>query len=191
MKIKNKNIWLYADPHFGHKNVIKYCNRPFKTIGEMNTQLIKNFNKVVEHDAIVFILGDFSFLNTESTQQILKAMNGFKYLIKGNHDRKTNSFYRSIGFMEVYDKPILFTYKNLTYILSHEPINTAQGNFINIHGHTHGQTSNLPWSFDISVEMTKYKPIQLETIYNINIANQSEDYNIDLIDQVFEETEIL
>lgn len=191
MKIANKNIWLYSDPHFGHKNVIKYCNRPFKTVGEMNTQLIKNFNKVVEHDAIVFILGDFSFLNTESTKEILKAMKGFKYLIKGNHDRKTNSFYRSIGFMEVYDKPILFTYKDFTYILSHDSINTAQGNFINIHGHTHGQTPNLPWSFDVSVENTEYKPIKLETIYNINIANQSENYNTDLIDQVFEETEIL
>ena len=103
----NKKIWFIADFHFGHNNVIKYCDRPFKTTTEMNTAMIKNFNKVVGKNDVVYILGDISWLNTQSTKQIIKSLNGFKFLIKGNHDRKGNQYYRNMGFVEVYDHPII------------------------------------------------------------------------------------
>ena len=67
MRTETRKIFIYSDPHFGHKNVIKYANRLFSNINEMNSQLIKNFNKVVGHDDVVYILGDFSFLNTVSS----------------------------------------------------------------------------------------------------------------------------
>ena len=107
MQLKDKKIWVTSDWHLGHKNVIKYANRPFKDITEMNNILRKNFNKVVESHDIVYILGDISFLNTVSTTEWIKSLNGFKFLIKGNHDPKTNTAYRKMGFSEVYDHPIL------------------------------------------------------------------------------------
>ena len=165
MKEINKKIYFYADPHFGHKNVIKYCNRPFANVSEMNSTLIKNFNKTVEHDAIIYILGDFSFLNTESTKQILKAMKGFKILVKGNHDPKPNSYYRKLVFSEVYDKPIIFKNK---FILSHKPIDDRlykDGCFINIYGHLHNNAKNNDnMKFCCSVEMINYKPISFDDI---------------------------
>lgn len=165
MLINNKNVFFYADPHFGHKNVIRYCNRPFTSVSEMNTQLIKNFNKVVGHDDVVYILGDFSFLNTISTTEILKSLNGYKFLIKGNHDRKTNTAYRKMGFTEVYDKPIVLMN---CFILSHEPIDENVGNMINIYGHLHqNATNNSSMKFCACVEKTDYKPISLDEIENI------------------------
>lgn len=165
MNETNKKIYFYADPHFGHKNVIKYCNRPFANVSEMNSTLIKNFNKTVEHDAIIYILGDFSFLNTESTKQILKALKGFKILVKGNHDPKPNSYYRKLGFSEVYDKPIIILDK---YILSHEPVfddEYVDTRFINIYGHLHNNAVNeFANKYCVSVEKTDYKPISLEQI---------------------------
>lgn len=162
MRLKDKKIWFVADFHFGHKNVIDYCKRPFKNTTEMNNTLIKNFNKTVGKNDVVYILGDLSFLNTVSTTEIVKHLNGFKYLIKGNHDPKTNAAYRKMGFMEVYDKPIVVKNK---FILSHEPLTTPVGDLINIFGHIHNNTINdKSWGYCVSVEMTGYKPVCLEEI---------------------------
>lgn len=165
MRTETRKIFIYSDPHFGHKNVIKYANRPFSSINEMNSQLIKNFNKVVGHDDVVYILGDFSFLNTISTTEILKSLNGYKFLIKGNHDTKTNSAYRKMGFVEVYDKPILLLNK---YLLSHEPVEFYIGSSaINIYGHLHDKAeNNTRYEFCACVEKTDYKPVSLEYIEN-------------------------
>ena len=159
MKLTDKKIWVTADFHFGHNNIIEYAKRPFKTTTEMNNTLIKNFNQTVGKNDVVYILGDISFLNTISTTEIIQSLNGFKFLIKGNHDHKTNSGYRKMGFMEVYDKPIII---NNYYILSHEPLQGNIGHLINVHGHTHNVISNTDTNrFCVSVEMTDYKPIDL------------------------------
>lgn len=165
MQINNKNVFFYADPHFGHKNVIRYCHRPFTSVSEMNTQLIKNFNNVVTNDDVVYILGDISFLNTTSTTEIVKSLKGYKILVKGNHDNKSNTAYRKMGFMEVYDRPVIF---NTQYILSHEPIIDElykDSGFINIYGHVHNNAVNNSNSkFCVSVELIDYKPISFEDI---------------------------
>lgn len=35
-------VWVTSDTHFSHKNIIEYCNRPFKDIYHMNETLVKN-----------------------------------------------------------------------------------------------------------------------------------------------------
>ena len=77
--------WLTSDPHFWHLNVIRYCNRPYTTVEEMNEKLILNWNKVVGPDDIVYVLGDFS-LASRAVETILPRLNGRKKLILGNHD---------------------------------------------------------------------------------------------------------
>ena len=50
-----------ADMHFGHKNIIRYDNRPFGSVEEMDKALIQLWNETVGSDDIVYILGDFSW----------------------------------------------------------------------------------------------------------------------------------
>jgi len=162
MQLKDRKIWVTSDFHFGHANCITYCSRPFSNTSEMNTNLIKNYNKVVSNEDIVYILGDISFLNTKSTTEIIKSLKGYKFLIKGNHDPKSNTAYRKMGFVEVYDKPIIIKER---YILSHEPIAYNIGELVNIYGHMHDKAINDSVNrFCCCLELTNYKPISLEDI---------------------------
>lgn len=89
-KIKNlfkskPTTWFTSDLHFGHRNVINYCNRPYKDIEEMHKGLIAIWNNTVKNGDTVYVLGDFS-LNPKWSGQILPLLKGNKILIPGNHD---------------------------------------------------------------------------------------------------------
>jgi calcineurin-like phosphoesterase family protein len=53
--------WFTADTHLGHDNIRIRCKRPFLTIEEMDNTIINNWNKLVNGDDMVYILGDFTF----------------------------------------------------------------------------------------------------------------------------------
>jgi calcineurin-like phosphoesterase family protein len=76
-----------SDTHFGHQNIIKYCNRPFDSVDHMNEMLIHNWNSVVHEEDLVFHLGDVALGPWEAWNSILTRLNGTKILVVGNHDR--------------------------------------------------------------------------------------------------------
>src|SRR3989344_4017153 len=85
-------IFITADHHFNHKNIIEYCKRPFKTVEEMNETMIERWNRRVGKDDLVIHLGDFGLGNKEKINEIRKRLNGTIILIKGNHDRVIKDF---------------------------------------------------------------------------------------------------
>lgn len=54
-------VYFTADTHFGHENIIKFCDRPFASVEEMDETLIANWNGRVRANDTVFILGDMFF----------------------------------------------------------------------------------------------------------------------------------
>lgn len=78
-------IFFTSDLHFWHANVIKYCNRPYASVEEMNEKLILNWNSVVSPKDTVYVLGDFS-LAIRPVETFTHRLNGIKYLVSGNHD---------------------------------------------------------------------------------------------------------
>ena len=75
-KFDGDKVFFTSDTHFNHANIIKFCERPFGSIEEMNEALIANWNRVVGKDDIVFHLGDFCFGGSEAWNSILeKATN--------------------------------------------------------------------------------------------------------------------
>lgn len=157
------NVWFISDLHIGHRNIIKYCNRPWETSEEMDAALFKNWNETVKQNDVVHFLGDLTLSsNPEIIKSILSRLNGIKYLIKGNHDRLTNQQYRDCGFKEVYDTSII--YKDF-FILSHIPVfmNDTMP-YVNIHGHTHQNNQASKKYFNVSVENINYTPINFRTI---------------------------
>ncbi|MFH1797956.1 MAG: hypothetical protein ABH844_01235 [Candidatus Omnitrophota bacterium] len=55
------NYWWISDYHFSHANIIRYSNRPFETVEEMNEVIIRKHNERVKPEDTVFFLGDFIF----------------------------------------------------------------------------------------------------------------------------------
>lgn len=89
------NMFITSDMHFGHANIIKYCNRPFKDVDDMNNKLIHNWNQRVKEDDIVYHLGDFCFKGgveggISKPQYWENQLNGKIIHIKGNHDKNNH-----------------------------------------------------------------------------------------------------
>ena len=79
----NSTIFMIADTHFGHRNVIDYYARPFQDVKEMNEVLVRNWNSAVKQKQQVFMLGDFSLSSKADTIAIGQRLNGRKTLILG------------------------------------------------------------------------------------------------------------
>lgn len=78
-------IFFSSDPHYYHARVIRYCNRPYATVEEMNEDMIAKWNSVVKPEDTVYVLGDFS-LAFRPVEAYSFRLNGTRYLVPGNHD---------------------------------------------------------------------------------------------------------
>ena len=52
------NIFFTSDEHYGHANILQFCNRPFKSVEEMTEGLIANHNAVVGVNDVTYHCGD-------------------------------------------------------------------------------------------------------------------------------------
>lgn len=166
-----QEVFMISDMHFGDNNIIKYENRPFKNAEEMDNAIINNWNSVVKSDDKVFIIGDVSAYDKEKTTDIIRKLNGYKFLILGNHDMdRTISWWKEVGFDEVIEYPIVY---NGFYILSHEPVYLSTNMpYANIHGHIHHLKYDSKQFFNVSVECISYTPIKFEDIKRVILGQQ-------------------
>ncbi len=157
------SVYFIADTHFGDSSILRYENRPFEDAAHMESELISRWNVKIGEDDCDYILGDFGADGRE--EDILSRLNGRKYLIKGNHDTRSNEYYRASGFEEVYDKSVIF--ENF-WILSHEPLYVCENMpYANLFGHVHASPLYKDFSthhFCVSAERTGFAPISFEEI---------------------------
>ena len=158
-------VWFTSDNHFFHRNVIKYCNRPFNNAEEMNEEMIRLWNETVDTKDTVYLLGDFAFTNTKGVEALVKRLNGHIHWIWGNHDesmKNANGFVWSGHYKEVkVDKQ--------KFILSHYPMLSWNGSgkgSIMLHGHCHGSLKDdeTQLRMDVGVDCHNFKPISSEFI---------------------------
>jgi calcineurin-like phosphoesterase family protein len=134
-------IFVTSDLHFGHKNIIKYENRPYENIEQMDYDYMKIWNKQVNNDDLIYVLGDFSWYKGKKTNEILKQLNGRKILIIGNHDK---NFLDDTKFDKTLFEEITY-YKEINsnktkIIMCHYPIadwNLKSNGSIHLYGHVH------------------------------------------------------
>lgn len=150
LKINTENTFIISDLHFGHNNIIRYCDRPYSSVEEMNSALIENWNNTVSEDSIVFFLGDFSMRTNQ--YGILNSLKfGKIYWIVGNHDREK----KLLKAIEKFELNIE-VFRNLTievgdkqFYLVHNPMK-ASNELPSIVGHVHNLYGFLPAGSEIS-----------------------------------------
>jgi calcineurin-like phosphoesterase family protein len=165
-------IYFIADTHFGHKNIIKYENRPFADIPSMDEGLIANWNAVVKSEDIVYMLGDFTLShNFENCRDLCARLNGHKVLIRGNHDSLTREKYLAAGFEQVFPNPIALenSIDGHRLILSHYPPHpeNMEGYNYYLFGHVHGKwcpAEEKENAICVSCERIEYKPISMDEV---------------------------
>lgn len=159
-------VFVISDTHFNHNNIIKYCNRPYKSVEEMNEDIIKRWNSVVRKNDVVFHLGDLGMGDFDTLKSIVDRLNGRKALILGNHDIKRNEkFYLNLGFDKVYkDFAILGGIK-----LSHYPKTLEATDLKNVYGHIHNTEPSEEFNDKrhecVSVEKINYTPVEIKNLF--------------------------
>ena len=181
----NDEVVFISDTHFGHANIIKYCDRPFKfpDTSKMDELMWEEMLKADEDGKVIVHVGDFIFYHQDTW--VPKFKNASKHiLVLGNHDKPVPTkdvyprvFGNIIGhkstWREHYHK---ISVNYVPIILSHEPQKNLHGCQFNIYGHHHNNMVRNPAQFlpdyswimgstkhiNVGVELTGYKPVTFE-----------------------------
>ena len=185
--LSGKNLFFTSDTHFYHPNIIRYCNRPFNSVEEMNETLIRNWNEVVPPDGRVFHLGDFAFGGEAEWNSVLSRLNGKIFIILGNHDIQ-NIKSEAMERFEAVAQQMLIGVDGQKIILNHYPLLAFGGSYHNIwqlFGHVHSgpytqtaeestrgkdipRLANLfPTQYDVGVDNNEFRPVPFARLKEI------------------------
>lgn len=161
-------IYFTADTHFWHSNILKYTNRPFSSIVEMNETIITNWNKVITTGDSVYILGDFALKCSVSyIKQILSRLNGKKYFILGDHDKQ---IWQCGDYFEEISPLMKITIDNIPITLCHYALRTwwkSHYNAWSLFAHSHSYLEPIGKSWDVGVDNNNFTPISFEQLREI------------------------
>ena len=194
LNTSDQNIWFTSDMHLGHKNILKFCNRPFDNVEEMNFKLIENWNSKVKENDIVFNLGDVAFGNPSFIKDCLSQLKGKHYLIIGNHDLKNLNNKSVLDMFEDVSFQRYLIIDGRCVYLNHYPFLCYGGVYRNpentvyqLYGHVHSGPNcfgkdidrlqyTFPFQYDVGVDNNNYYPISFEEVNN-KIKENINNYN--------------
>lgn len=164
-----------SDTHFFHDNVIEFCKRPFTDVYHMNWMLVQNWNARVGPEDTVYHLGDLSFkrqYKAEEIKEILRVLNGKKYLVPGNHDYPNPQQYEE--FFEILPPYVNLLTQGMTIQLGHMPPETIDsmgklrplvvGADYFLCGHVHSAWGRRGNVINCGVDVRDYAPTTLEEL---------------------------
>jgi calcineurin-like phosphoesterase family protein len=157
-------IFFTSDTHFGHKNIIKLCNRPFSSVEEMNKGIIDRWNYVIDNDDIIYVLGDFCF---DSPLKYIDKLAGHIIFIKGDHDKWMKGCeYPYLRIIKP-DKLLDECGNQREMTLCHWAMRSwSKSHYASWHlfGHHHGKLEPYGLSFDVGVDTHNFFPYSLEEV---------------------------
>lgn len=166
--------FLSSDFHLGHFNIIKYCDRPFKTLEEMNEAIIQKHNSRVKDEDEVYFIGDFCFKNGKEgklgegeqtkAKEYLSRLKGRFIFIKGNHDRNNS--------LNVITQSLVIIHGGKRINLVHDPDFVDFNYELNFCGHVHGnwrmkrliQGGKITDVINVGVDVHNFYPKTIEEL---------------------------
>jgi calcineurin-like phosphoesterase family protein len=151
-----------SDTHFGHGNIIKYCNRPFASSWEMDNEIVNNWNNAVSPTDTVYHLGDFAFgrnANKEYIAKLAKQLHGEIHLIIGNHEKIAMAMPWRFASIKHYDE---INVEGQEIVLFHYGMRTWHHDLRGVwhlYGHSHGGLPTFGKSLDVGVDSWKFAPV--------------------------------
>lgn len=167
----NEHTWIISDTHFGHTNIIRYCDRPYNH----DSVMLKHWEANVQPNDYILHLGDVTIWHKYHAYwaRQMKELPGKKFLIIGNHDEQwTIKQWKSRAGFTVCEPFVHNFYHEFTALFSHEAAAPSAQWDVNIHGHSHNHAPFRMYSklqtlyYNVSVEATDYKPVRLGAILN-------------------------
>jgi len=176
------NEFFTSDEHYYHKNIIKYCNRPFEHAEQMNEAMIGLHNATVPKDGVVWHIGDFSMLNKnreDLIEKVLSRLNGTHHLILGNHDRLNPNAYVDLGFTSVHTAMWFVSKGGTSFVMAHDPSTYTVVEYDKdkpylLCGHVHGLFKHLlpeKRIINVGVDAWEYKPVSIADILKLVYPN--------------------
>lgn len=173
-----ERVFLTADQHVGHANIIEYCGRPFHSVEEMDAYVIEAWNETVPPDGIVYHVGDFTLGSLIHAKATLNELNGHICVVPGSHDRWLEPIHCNVptglktgSGHEVWKGEPLITVEfetdgkypvvlNLCHYAMRVWPRSHYGSYL-AYGHSHGRLPSEGRSMDVGVDAIGYHPMQL------------------------------
>lgn len=171
-----------SDTHFGHEAIIDFCKRPFKDVEHMNNELVSRWNSVVSDCDTVFHMGDFSFMGSIKTKEIISRLRGVIVLIRGNHDDRPHRFFTSFfPHYSITMLPSVVGSVDGEVKLSHYPYKGVdcndrrdfsdrqledQGHYL-LHGHVHCLWKKNGRMINVGVDQWNFTPVSENEILDL------------------------
>jgi calcineurin-like phosphoesterase family protein len=148
-----------ADPHYYHKRIIEYCERPFADVFEMNEALIKRHNETVGPDDEIIFVGDVGFFrHPDMLRTLLAKLNGTKILVLGNHDDLHPFKYVELGFLSVHTSLWL---EGKDTVIVHDPAVASINSHLKfITGHVHQLFKKVGNAVNCGVDVWDFRPVE-------------------------------
>lgn len=181
--------WFTSDHHFNHKNILRYCARPFSSVEEMNAAMIERWNELISNSDTVYHIGDVFLGKPEEAIDIVRQLNGRKILISGNHDRSPRTM-KECGFDEVYNRRN-FTLKNgKQVLLRHKPLpeSLLTSYDFQIHGHSHSGPVINGKRLNVCVDLWGFQPVSEDEICDLKFHQSStnDSVHVNVVDDMIE-----
>lgn len=154
--------YFTSDEHYNHKNAIKYNNRPFEDVRDMNEELISRHNSVVKSNDVTFHAGDFAFGYRSKVQEIIARLNGSHVFLMGSHDQWLGKNHP----IQVVDQKFNGQFIVICHYAMRVWARSHYGSW-HLYGHSHGRLPSQGKSHDIGVDNNDYYPLSLDEIAQI------------------------
>jgi calcineurin-like phosphoesterase family protein len=161
-------IWFTADEHYGHKNIIAYCKRPFKDVSEMDGAIIAKHNEVVKDDDEVWHIGDFTLGDSMAYTNYARRLKGkLHHYIFGSHDKWMESV---LGGKDKVPYLRELNIEGIHITLCHYAMRrwprSHHGSW-QLYGHSHGELPPEGRQYDVGVDNNNFYPVSFEKLKKI------------------------